>query len=523
MQRIASFLPTTGRNFFPKTGKRVCVIGAGGSGMLVAERLRHLFDVTVVDPKSYYEFSPGLPRALAQPVQTHKRLTFDYREILEDRLGVEFVQGYVTELVDHVTYKQKTAAVSSSSTAPSGGHCSIAPAADGTSGAGTTRELDFDYCVICAGIQNGIWKQNFSTLGERLDSLRQKSSELVATKDPIYIIGGGLVGTEVAAEIAHYWRKPMRLYDGNPRLLLQLPLEASTYAQQWLEKRQCRLHLGEGFPDFQARKDDANVVSCVGVKPQNHFLTATHLDDRGFVKVNRRLQVMRTKTPSSVAAPRTTSTSTGRADSSASDGPENLQSAAEQDEATASSTSTTAAEQSGSASSSDSGPPPGEDAASTSSSRVAEVSSVSGWYACGDCVALEGVPKTYFAAEEMASLVVANIERQEGFAPDILSMSTGSLDTSSGDRRTSRDFSSDMSSATSSEDGYLPDDLAYPFCISLGPTDGIFASVPSAGSAGAVLLEGRPAALQKQMIEDTKLLALKDDSFYAKALWAAVH
>ncbi|CAD7942209.1 unnamed protein product [Amoebophrya sp. A25] len=100
MQRLASFLPPACANFFPKTGKTVGIIGGGAAGMLAAERLRHLFDVTVIDPKSYYEYSPGMCRAFVQPFSAHKRITFDYRRILEDALGVEFMRGYVESLVD---------------------------------------------------------------------------------------------------------------------------------------------------------------------------------------------------------------------------------------------------------------------------------------------------------------------------------------------------------------------------------------------------------------------------------------
>eukprot|EP00392_Amoebophrya_sp_AT5.2_P015229 g15428.t1 len=541
MQRIASFLPQTGRNFFPKTGKRVCIIGAGGSGMFAAERLRHLFDVTVVDPKSYYEFSPGLPRALVQPWSVHKRITFDYRKVLEDQLGVEFVQGYVTSLTR--AGSNRNPAASSASSAPGGGQCVVGGGAGGggaSASSSSSRTLDFDYCIVCTGVQNGIWKQNFATLEERLEQFRAVSSKLSESEeDQLSIVGGGLVGTEVAAEISHFWpRKRLSVYDGNPRLLFQLPPSASKYAQDWLQKRGVALRMAEGFEDYERRQKDADVISCVGAKATNGFLAANCLDERGFVTVNRQLQVLQDKARESpsMCAPGEKMTSTP---------------AAEGDEEEAVSSSAR------SPSSKDAG---GTGATSSSSSgstsapnKLQELAPVPGWYACGDCVALAGVPKTMFVAEEMASVVVANIERSEGFAPDILdeilgatvspsftssaeggTSSTGGAATSSSSSSLN-DFdapaggsSGSSASSTRTVHGWnqISDELSYPFCVSLGPMDGLFSQVDPSDSSGrrsAVLLDGRAAALQKQLIEDTKMLALTEKNLYAKMFWAAVH
>ena len=94
MQRAASFLPEIATNFLPKTGKRVVIVGGGSAGVFCAERLRHLFDVTVIEPKNYYEFSPGMHRGLISPFHHHHPLTFKYTDVLEEKLGVEYVQGF---------------------------------------------------------------------------------------------------------------------------------------------------------------------------------------------------------------------------------------------------------------------------------------------------------------------------------------------------------------------------------------------------------------------------------------------
>jgi len=47
------------------------------------------------------------------------------------------------------------------------------------------------------------------------------------------------------------------------------------------------LRMGQGFPDFPTRKDDPDVLSCVGIEAWNQFLPESVLDDRGFIKINR--------------------------------------------------------------------------------------------------------------------------------------------------------------------------------------------------------------------------------------------
>lgn len=63
----------------------------------------------------------------------------------------------------------------------------------------------------------------------------------------------------MAAEAAYYLKAAVKLYDGNPRLLFQLPPEAHEYAKLWLEARGAQLLLSQGF-DFDRHRDDPNVL-----------------------------------------------------------------------------------------------------------------------------------------------------------------------------------------------------------------------------------------------------------------------
>ena len=62
--------------------------------------------------------------------------------------------------------------------------------------------------------------------------IKSKYFELEREKE-IHVVGGGIVGVEVAAEVAYFLKSRVRVYDGNPRLLFQLPVAAHEYAKNW--------------------------------------------------------------------------------------------------------------------------------------------------------------------------------------------------------------------------------------------------------------------------------------------------
>ena len=65
------------------------------------------------------------------------------------------------------------------------------------------------------------------------------------------------------------------------------------------------------------------------------------------------------------------------------------------------------------------------------------------------------------------------------------------------------------------------ENITWPFCISLGPSDGIF--VNKMGFTEEILLQGKSAAMQKQLIEDVKLAAMREESTIAKVILAPFH
>ena len=62
--------------------KSVVVIGGGFAGSTIAKKLQNRFDVTLVDNKSYFEFTPGILRTIVHP--TNQRcMQVEHKEYLK--------------------------------------------------------------------------------------------------------------------------------------------------------------------------------------------------------------------------------------------------------------------------------------------------------------------------------------------------------------------------------------------------------------------------------------------------------
>jgi len=112
-------------------------------------------------------------------------------------------------------------------------------------------------------------------------------------------------------------------------------------------------------------------------------------------------------------------------------------------------------------------------------------------FAVGDAAAVEGVPtaQIIFHGEEMAAIAVASIESAEDiFSP--LSLGKGRREAEEGQPLLC--------------------------CTSLGPQDGMFSTQSELVSTGIL------AAVQKQIIEDTKMSALRGDVL-GTLLWMPAH
>jgi apoptosis-inducing factor 2 len=305
--------------------RRVLVVGGGFSGLLVARDLAHSFEVTVVDAKEYFEYTPGILRCFVKP-EHYDALSFTYQSVLERQMNVKFLWGEVKNLdgenrVAHIK--------------PMFGK--------------TIEEVPFDYCVIAAGCNFGVFHKwgeslwfptvhedarpegSWSHIDERFIEGRrrhvleehEKLKKLNQQRARILIVGAGFIGVEWATELQHYFSNlDITIIDFLPKCLGPLPESASNYCDNYMKENGIHRYYGikyapnePGFYDkigFTNGPPDATYV-CVGVKASAYFMpketlsgyNAIEQDKRekdmkkvgpgggGWIRVNKKLQVLK--------------------------------------------------------------------------------------------------------------------------------------------------------------------------------------------------------------------------------------
>ena len=146
--------------------KQIVIIGGGFAGTHVAKKLENTFSVTLIDSKDYFEFTPSVLRTLVEPVHVKK------------------IQAL------HSHYLHKTHVVRSCVN-------DVTP----TQVITDHESFPYDYLVIASGSSYALpIKEKEVVATSRASTLRLYAHKVRDAKS-ILIVGGGLVGVEVAAEI----------------------------------------------------------------------------------------------------------------------------------------------------------------------------------------------------------------------------------------------------------------------------------------------------------------------------------
>lgn len=297
----------------------VVVIGGGFAGLAVSRLLglgalpeaggRAPLRVTIVEPKTFAEYTPGVLRALAWPgVAASLQAALPVSGVICGAL--EALQCGTEAPVTRIGSDGAVIEVSKSSLG--GDLADDAPAAlvrEWPSGA--LRRVPFDAIVLavgtdyaCASVDGWPVKAVTSTGGSRhaagrtaeLDSARA----VLASAPSLAIVGGGPVGVELAAEAAIAWpRKAVTLVHAGASLLPGFPAPASTAATAWLRAHGVRVLLNQRLkptvpatpeaPEPVALRTDAGtevaaaaVVRCTGGSANTAW--ATHADSSSAVR-----------------------------------------------------------------------------------------------------------------------------------------------------------------------------------------------------------------------------------------------
>ncbi|KZV30558.1 apoptosis-inducing factorA [Dorcoceras hygrometricum] len=250
--------------------KRVVVVGGGVAGSLLAKSLQFHADVTLIDPKDYFEIPWASLRSMVEP-------SFAERSVIYHRDYLTNGRIIVSKAVDIVNSQVLTA--------------------DG-------RLIAYDYLVIATGHDDCLPQ----TRSERLKEYKSENEDIKAS-DSILIVGGGPTGVELAAEIAvDFPEKRVTLVHDGSRLLEFIGLKAANKTLEWLKSKKVEVKLQQsidvdnistGSKTYKTSggetiKADC-VLLCTGKQPGSAWLSETMLkgsiDGLGRLKVDENLRV----------------------------------------------------------------------------------------------------------------------------------------------------------------------------------------------------------------------------------------
>ncbi|CAB9514455.1 Apoptosis-inducing factor homolog B [Seminavis robusta] len=245
----------------------VVVVGGSFAGLAALRKFENnpLFRVILIDPKQYFEYTPGILRLVCEP-NLFRKLAYPLPHGAH-----EIIQGTVTTITSERQQNEVTYVDSATR---------------------QTKTLQFDYLILATGRQYQYPVSPLreeATLAARANAWKVAAQSLERAKS-ILILGGGAVGTELAAEIVDHYHldqgKKVTLIDASPRLVpLFEDAKVSEYAESWLKSRGCKLLLGEMLRKWDDKsctlrhgavlKADL-VFVCFGDKPNSGPLVANN-------------------------------------------------------------------------------------------------------------------------------------------------------------------------------------------------------------------------------------------------------
>ncbi len=251
---------------------KIVIIGGGFCGIFVAKKIEKELstDVTLIDNKSFFEYQPNLHKVITNPVYLEK-LRLNYEEILQNS---EIV-------VDNIKTITKNHVITSN------------------------QKIPFDILVISTGIDYPIFLENKKNVfvlknGENALSIAQK----INNSSNLLIVGGGLIGTEIAGEISTKLpNKKVTIVHSNDRLLERNPKDASYYARKMLEKKDVNIIFNEKvisqkngvfFTNKNSQIESSLCIWCTGIKCEPYYMKnfpESCLTDRNSLSVNDYLQL----------------------------------------------------------------------------------------------------------------------------------------------------------------------------------------------------------------------------------------
>lgn len=249
--------------------KKLVIIGGGFAGTYIAKALESKFNTTLIDNKDYFEFTPSILKLAVNPVYKDKIRIPHSSYLKNTKIFVDRVKSLTDKEV-------------------------ILPG----------KKIKFDYLVISAGSSYGTAiKGNLGIKAGNSEELLKAHKLLVKSKN-VLIIGGGLVGVELAGEITQSFpEKNITIIHSRDNLIERNHPKAIRYAEKFLKNRGVKMI-------FKERADIKNknlckigskeiscdlIYVCTGITPNYQFMKnfPSLTDERRQIKVNSFLQLER--------------------------------------------------------------------------------------------------------------------------------------------------------------------------------------------------------------------------------------
>ncbi|MEM3154837.1 MAG: FAD-dependent oxidoreductase [Candidatus Woesearchaeota archaeon] len=251
---------------------KVVILGGGFCGALVAKILdkRKDAEVILIDKKDYFEFTPSIHKVIFN-AGYFRKITVPFSHFLKNtRIITAKLKQVTPEFVEVVNEK-----------------------------------ITFDYLVVSTGIDYPVFlenRENVCTLKSGREAAVMGAK--ILDSEHILIIGGGLIGTEIAGELVTKTHgKRLVIVHPHDRLLERNPPKASGYARKLFEKHGVQIifgekvvgHKGNTFITDKGRKIDAEAgIWCAGIKCNPWFMQGfpdSIFTEKRALKVNQYLQL----------------------------------------------------------------------------------------------------------------------------------------------------------------------------------------------------------------------------------------
>ncbi|MCP4761521.1 MAG: FAD-dependent oxidoreductase, partial [archaeon] len=261
---------------------KIVVIGGGHAGLAFIKAINSTsshFELTLIDKKDFYEINFVNLWELVAPYDINNQHRIKY----EDFINTRFIQGEVKEISDKNIILE------------------------------SGEQIIYDYTIIAVGTHYPRFEfaktVDFKTIQNAENAIKKEYNNIKNSKSAL-IIGGGVVGVELAGEIkSKFPDMEVQLIHGAPQLMELFHPKTGKIAYKILEKLGIRIFLNElielnpNTPNtYKSKKGNEFTAECVyltfGVKPNTRFLdTNDHfvLTNKREITIDRYFRVIKSK------------------------------------------------------------------------------------------------------------------------------------------------------------------------------------------------------------------------------------